>query len=186
MLAEADVRQVLAVTDLFGPMEQALVAYSAGDTVQPLRSVVPVAAGPGLLGMMPAYLPHRHALGTKLVTVFRSNPARGLPTHLATIALFDEQTGQLRALVDGRYITEIRTAAVSAVAARRLARHDASRLAIVGSGIQARSHLEALAAVRPLSSVQVWSPTPAHLDRFVADMRDAVPCPVQAAAGVAE
>src|SRR5512140_2397494 len=102
-------------------MAQALAAFSAGDAVQPLRTIVAVSTGPGFLGLMPAHLPGRHALGTKLVTVFPGNAAHGLPTHQALIALFDDQTGRLLALMDGRYITEIRTAAASAAAARVLA-----------------------------------------------------------------
>ena len=108
-------------------------------------------------------------MGAKLVTVFNGNLARGLPSHLATILLFDPDTGALAAVLDGRYITEARTAAVSAVSAKVMARNDATRLALIGSGVQARSHLEALRLVRPLDDVRVWSPQAASRDRFVAD-----------------
>jgi len=107
------------------------------------------------------------ALGAKLVTVFGRNAARGMHTHLATIVLLDPQTGALLALLDGRYITEARTAAVSAVSSRLLARRTASSLAIIGSGVQARSHLEALSRVHQLRQVAVWSPNKLHRDRFV-------------------
>ncbi|MDX1384899.1 MAG: hypothetical protein R3190_14700 [Thermoanaerobaculia bacterium] len=100
--------------------------------------------------MMPAALDDPPAVGAKLVTVYERNHDRGLPSHLATIVLLDHETGALAALVDGRYITEARTAAVSAVSARHLARPDASILAVIGSGVQARSHLDALRHVRPL------------------------------------
>lgn len=106
------------------------------------------------------------ALGTKLVTVFGANAARGLHTHLASILLLDPETGALRAVLDGRYITESRTAAVSAVSSRLLARPRASSLAIIGSGVQARSHLEALSRVHPLRHVTVWSPNKEHRERF--------------------
>jgi len=97
-------------------------------------------------------------MGAKLVTVFGQNESRGLPSHLATILLLDPDTGALVGLLDGRYITEARTAAVSAVSARHLARTNAATLAIIGSGVQARSHLEALAEVRALGEARVWSP----------------------------
>jgi alanine dehydrogenase len=107
------------------------------------------------------------ALGAKLVTVFGANAARGLHTHLASIVLLDPETGALRALLDGRYITEARTAAVSAVSSRLLARRTAASLAIIGSGVQARSHLEALSRVHRLKQVAVWSPNKLHRDQFV-------------------
>lgn len=185
-LNEADVRSVLAIGDLLEPMEQALAGFSAGRVIQPIRSVIPVAAGPGFLGVMPADFPDRQALGAKLVTVFGGNRDKGLPSHLAMIVLLDEQTGRLRAVLDGRYITEIRTAAVSAVAARHLARADARELAILGSGVQARSHLLAMALVRPLTAVRVWSPNGAHREAFIAEMQDRVPCRITACADAEE
>jgi len=105
--------------------------------------------------------------GAKLVTVFGGNEARGLPSHLASIVLLDPETGALLSILDGRYITEARTAAVSAVSSRLLARASASSLAIIGSGVQARSHLEALSRVHTLRQVTVWSPNKLHRDRFV-------------------
>lgn len=173
-------RAVLAVGDLIEPMAGALVAFSTGQVVQPPRPVLAVNAGPGLFGLMPAYHAADHALGAKLVTVFRGNARADLPTHLAVIVLLDERTGRLQAIVDGRYVTEIRTAAVSAVASRALARSGARDLAILGSGVQARSHLLALAAVHPLASARVWSPTAAHRDRFVAEMTSHVSCTLTA------
>ena len=171
LLTEADVRVLLPMQDLIDAMESALAAYSTGRVQQPVRTVMEVGASRSFLGLMPAFVPDSGALGTKLVTVFAGNAAAGLPTHLATIILFDSETGALRAIMDGRYITEARTAAVSAVSAKLLAREDASTLAIIGSGVQAHSHLEALSLVRPLKEVRVWSPTPAHRQRFAADAR---------------
>ena len=106
-------------------------------------------------------------MGAKLVTVFGSNAARGLPSHLATIMLLDPETGALLALLDGRYITEARTAAVSAASSRLLARKTSASLAIIGSGVQAKSHLEALSRVHTLRQVTVWSPNKAHRDQFI-------------------
>jgi ornithine cyclodeaminase len=131
---------------------------------------------------MPAYVGQPARLGAKLVTVFNENHTRGLPSHLATIVLLDPETGALVALLDGRYITEARTAAVSAVSARYLARASAGRLAIIGSGVQARSHLEALSEVRTLKDVRVWSPRAASRERFVQDMTGHVPVRITACA----
>jgi ornithine cyclodeaminase len=152
--------------DLIETMEMALKTFSAGQAVQPVRTVLQVGPGTAFFGVMPAYQPAPAALGAKLVTVFHENHARGLPSHLATIILLDPETGALAAVMDGRYITEARTAAVSAVSVRHMARSDAARLALLGSGVQARSHLEAIAVVRRLKEVRVWSPTAANRERF--------------------
>ena len=120
-------------------------------------------------------------MGAKLVTVFGENHKRNLPSHLATILLLDPDTGSLLAIMDGRYITEARTAAVSAVSARFLARPDASTLAIIGSGVQARSHLEAYQLVRQLKEVRIWSPKSRSREQFVDDMHGRVPVPIVAA-----
>ena len=109
------------------------------------------------------------SLGAKLVTVFEQNHAKGLPSHLASIVLLDPETGALKALLDGRYITEARTAAVSAVSSRLLACKTAKSLAIIGSGVQAKSHLEALSRVHSFKQVTVWSPNKAHREKFVSD-----------------
>jgi len=114
------------------------------------------------------------------VTVYPKNHARGLPSHLATIVLLDHATGALAAILDGRYITEARTAAVSAVSVKLLARRGASVLAIVGSGVQARSHLDAIRHVATLTDVRVWSPNADHRDEFVHDAAAATSLPVRA------
>ena len=169
-LSEADVRAVLSMPDLIDVMESALASFSAGQVEQPVRTVIE--APGGFFGSMPALLKSTPAMGAKLVTVFHENTHKGLPTHLATILLLDPSTGELLAIMDGRYITEARTGAVSAVAARYLAREDASTLAIIGSGVQARSHLEALSLVRQFSDIRCWSPTAAHASKFAADSKD--------------
>ncbi len=183
VLSEADVKTVLPMRDLIDAMEVALAAFSAGDVVQPVRTVLQVGPSKAFFGVMPAYQPAPAALGAKLVTVFGANAARGLHTHLATIVLLDPETGALIALLDGRFITEARTAAVSAVSTRHMARPDSAdgtTLAILGSGVQARSHLEAIALVRRLKDVRVWSPTPANRDRFAREMAHQAPAPVRA------
>ena len=168
-LSEADVRAVLSMQDLIDVMESAVTAFSAGRVKQPVRTVIETPGG--FYGTMPAYMESPPGMGAKLVTVYHDNAHKGLPSHLATIILLDPATGALLATMDGRFITEARTAAVSAVAVRYLASADAHKLAIIGSGVQARSHLEALSIVRRLSDIRCWSPTVAHARRFVGDSR---------------
>ncbi|HVH58385.1 MAG TPA: ornithine cyclodeaminase family protein [Vicinamibacterales bacterium] len=170
LLSEEDVKGLLTMDDLIEGMEIALADFSARNVTQPVRTVLQVGGRPAFYGLMPAYMPSRPALGTKLVTVFEGNAERGLPTHLATIVLLDPETGALLALMDGRYITEARTAAVSAVSVQWLAREDAASLAIIGSGVQARSHLEAISRVRDIREVRVWSRKRAHVERLISDM----------------
>ena len=181
LLSEEDVRAVLSMDDLIATMETALADFSARTVTQPLRTVLEVGEHHAFYGVMPAYIPGTPALGTKLVTVFGSNAVVGLPTHLALIVLLDPHTGALRALMDGRYITEARTAAVSAVSVDHLAREDARTLAIIGSGVQARSHLEAISRVRNLTDVRVWSRSLAGREAFVLDMQPHVPARISMA-----
>jgi ornithine cyclodeaminase/alanine dehydrogenase-like protein (mu-crystallin family) len=154
ILDEAAVRKFLEMRTLIPAMERALHALSTGAVVQPVRVMVPVAEHGGFLGSMPAYAGAQ--LGAKLVTFFPNN--QGVPTHHALVILFQPETGQPIVMMDGRLITEMRTGAVSAAATKSLARPDASVLAILGSGVQAQSHLEALRLVRDLREVRVWSP----------------------------
>lgn len=169
LLTEHDVAALVSIDDLIDAMEVVLRRFSAGEVVQPVRTVIEAGAPDRFFAVMPAFVPP--ALGAKLVTVFNSNEAAGLPTHLATVLLFSSETGALVAILDGRYITELRTAAVSAVSARLLARDDASVLAIIGSGVQARSHLAALERVFELSQVRVWSRSADHQLAFIEEMQ---------------
>lgn len=165
---EDEVRAHLRMPDLIEAMQQALVDFSAGRVQQPVRTVLKFGQN-SLFGLMPSYVPALPALGAKLVTVCAANAARGLGTHQAVIVMLDPETGVAQAILDGRYITEARTAAVSAVSARLLARQDARVLGILGSGVQARSHHEALSLVRPFSEVRAWSPNPDRLRQFAAE-----------------
>jgi alanine dehydrogenase len=169
LLSEKDVRAVLSMDDLIDTMNTALAQFSSGQVEQPLRTVV-VIGGKSFYGVMPAFIQQPAALGSKLVTVYASNAERGLPTHLATILLFDPETGELLAVLDGRYITEARTAAVSAVSAKHLARADARVLAVIGSGVQARSHIEALIRVRRFEEIRVWGPTAPKVFSLIEEM----------------
>lgn len=154
-LDEETLRPLLRLEDLIPAMERALADFSTGRVVQPVRSIVPVAEHRGFMGVMPAV--YGDVMGAKLVTLYPENGARGIPTHQAVIALFNAQTGEPLAMMDGRLITEMRTAAVSAVATKLLSSPDARSLAILGSGVQARSHYRALSIVRKFDDVRVWS-----------------------------
>jgi len=164
--------------ELIPAMERALIDFSAGNVTQPVRSVITVAPPGGFFGMMPALTPE--GLGIKIVTFYATNAERSLPTHMATIFLVDPQTGAPLAVMDGRLITEMRTAAVSAAATKLLAPLDAKILAILGSGVQARSHVEALRLVRNFEEIRVWSPTREHAERFAKEI-GAKPMPAEAA-----
>lgn len=153
ILSEDAVRNLLNMKELISAMSRALADLSGGKVIQPVRTVLSIAEHQGFFGLMPAY---NGSLGAKLVTFYPNN--QGIHTHHAVILLFRAETGEPIAMIDGRLITEMRTAAVSAVATDKLARPDSHVLAILGSGVQARSHLEALRLVREFSEVRVWSP----------------------------
>jgi len=163
ILDEQAVHDLLKMEDLIPVMATAMADLSAGKVVQPPRVMMPIADHQGFLGLMPAY---GGALGAKLVAFYPKN--QGIPSHHAMILLFRPETGEPLVTMDGRLITEMRTAAVSAVATRLLARPEASVLGILGSGVQARSHLEALRLVRTFREVRVWSPrsAPAFAKQF--------------------
>ena len=155
---ENAIRPLLRLEDLIPAMEQALIDFSAGRVRQPVRSIVPIPQHDGLMGLMPAV--YGDLMGTKLVNVYPGNGKRGLATHQAMIVLFDTTSGVPLAVMDGRLITELRTAAVSAVATKLLAPAGVSSLAILGSGVQARAHFRALSLVRKFEDVRVWSRNP--------------------------
>ena len=167
-LNEEQVRKHLQMAELIPAMEKALVDFSAGKVTQPVRSVIKVDPPGGFFGMMPALTPE--GLGIKIVTFYATNAKLRIPTHMATIFLVDPETGTPLAIMDGRLITEMRTAAVSAAATKLLASPDAKILAILGSGVQARSHEEALRLVRKFDEIHVWSHTPEHAERFAKEI----------------
>src|SRR6266849_368593 len=167
-LDEEQVRKHLRMKELIPAMEKALVDFSAGKVVQPVRQVIPVDPPGGFYGMMPALTPE--GLGQKIVTFYPPNAERGIPTHMATILLNDPQTGAPLAVMDGRSITEMRTAAVSAAATKLLAPKNSKTLAILGSGVQARSHFEALRLVKQFEEIRVWSPNKSHAEEFAKEI----------------
>lgn len=166
-LNEEQIAEVLRMEDLIEEMEKAMIAFSAGEVTQPVRNLMPVEPHGGYFGPMPAV--SKDAMGIKLVTFYPGNATLGIHTHHALILLFAPETGEPLAILDGRLITEMRTAAVSAVATRALARPDAEVMAILGSGTQAKSHIEAMRCVRDLREVRIWSRNPDHATRFAAE-----------------
>jgi ornithine cyclodeaminase/alanine dehydrogenase-like protein (mu-crystallin family) len=167
-LDEGQVRKHLQMADLIPAMEKALADFSAGKVSQPVRQVIPVDPPGGFYGIMPALTPE--GLGQKIVTFYPPNAEKGIPTHMALIVLNDPQTGAPLAVMDGRLITEMRTAAVSAAATKLLAPNNSKVLAILGSGVQARSHVEALRLVRNFREIRVWSPNKSHAEEFAKEI----------------
>ena len=166
-LEEADIRAVLHWDELIVAMENALAAFSTGRVLQPMRNMLAIEEEKRYLGIMPAVT--EDAMGLKLLAFYPQNAGTTVPTHMAMILLFRPDTGEPLAVMDGRLITEMRTAAVSAAVSNRLASPDSHVLALLGSGIQAKAHLEALAYVRKFDDVRVWSRTPEHAKRFAAE-----------------
>src|SRR5476649_1149156 len=166
-LSEQDVRAALSMQELIEAMESALIAFSSGRVVQPVRMTLELRER-AFFALMPAYDKEHALFGAKLVTVIPENHGTALPSHQAIVSLSDPATGELLALMDGRYITEARTAAVSAVSVRHLAGRDAAVLGIIGSGVQAYSHVQALPLVRAFREIRAWSPNPVHLQKFAA------------------
>jgi alanine dehydrogenase len=174
ILGRRDVEQLLRIDDCIDAVRDAHVAFSAGRTVMPVR-LTATFYDAGLLRAMPAWLDDGPALGMKSITNFRGNAERGLPSILATMLLYDPATGELVAVMDGVHLTNVRTAAASAVATQALARPDSTSLALIGAGVQAAGHLEAMAAVLPLRRVAVAARTRASAERFVAQHARAHP-----------
>ena len=177
-LTEERVTQLLRIDHLLPALEKALIDFSAGRVVQPLRSVLPIPEHSGWFASMPAV--YGDVFGAKLVTVFPNNAARRHQTHQAMIALFRAENGEPLAVMDGRLITSWRTAIVSAIATRELSHPRARVLAILGSGVQARTHFQALRSVRSFNEVRVWSRTPEHARQF-AEETGAAPMEIEQA-----
>lgn len=177
-LDEERIRDLLHWDELIRTMENALEAFSLGRVMQPVRNMLTIEEGKRYLGIMPAVADD--AMGAKLVSFYPGNAGSGVATHLAVILLFRPDTGEPLAVLDGRLITEMRTAAVSAAVTKHLAASDSHILALLGSGVQAEAHLHALSQVRNFTEVRVWSRTPAHAERF-AEKHDARAATLEAA-----
>jgi len=178
-LPEAEIAKLLTWGELIATMERALISFSSGRVIQPLRTMLTIEEGQRYLGIMPAVCDS--GMGAKLVSFYPGNAGSGAPTHSATILLFESERGQPVAVLDGRLITEMRTAAVSAAVTKRLAHPQSRVLALLGSGVQAKAHLEALRTLYGFDDVRVWSRTADHAKHFAQahgatamDLEDAV------------
>jgi ornithine cyclodeaminase len=174
VLSAVDVTRLLPMRECIEVMERALAAFARGEVVQPVRLMTRTADESGVLALMPAHV-GGIGFGFKAVTVFHGNDERGLPSHQGLITLIDAETGTPLALMDGTRITAMRTAAVSAVATRHLARTDASVATIIGTGVQARTHAEALACVRELSEIRIVGRRPDAAQQLAAELADRLP-----------
>src|SRR5215208_7928384 len=182
ILNHAEVEQLLPMPECIEVMAEALTDLSAGRMHQPLRSIVRPPDAIGLMGLMPSYRAGANALyGLKAVCVFPGNTALGKDAHQGSVMLFSADTGELLALLNASAITAIRTGAVSAVATRLLARADAGDLAILGTGVQARAHLAAIACVRPIRRARVASRDYQHAQAFAAEIAPQYTFPIEPA-----
>lgn len=180
-LNHTEVERLLPMGECIEAMEIALAALAQGQVYNPLRSVVRAPDAKGLMGLMPAYRGgDEAAYGLKAVCVYPGNAERGLDLHQGAVLLFSAETGELQAVLNASALTAIRTAAVSGVATRLLAREDARELALIGAGIQARSHLEAMAEVRSFQRVRVVSRRPERAREFADSVRGSFPFTVEA------
>ena len=172
-VGEAEIAAALDWLPLIDAMERAMIAFSAGEVAQPVRQMVPVPGHDAIIAAMPAV---GEAMAVKVVTLYHGNAGTDIPTHQAVILLFDKANGSPLAVLDGRLITEMRTAAGSAAAARKLAAEDVKVVTILGNGVQAKAHAKALAAVRPFDELRLWARNE-QKGRAVAEEIGAVFCP---------
>ncbi len=189
VLSGDDVRQAVKMAEAIGAVREAYVQLSAGQAVVPLRMAVPVESRDAVTLFMPAYLAASDALGAKIVSVFPGNPARGLPLIHAVVLVVDAETGRPRALIDGTYLTALRTGAASGVATALLARSEASVVAVFGAGVQARTQLEAVCTVRAIKQVWVYDVSPERVATYVDTMKvsgEPIPANISVARSPAE
>ena len=174
VLSERDVQKLLNIEELIQALEQAHIQYSTGKAVMPVRLVVPLPQIHGRITSMPGYLRQDKALGMKVVTYFQNNPKQDLPAILATIMLFSAETGKLIAAIDGSFITAIRTACASAMATKGLANPNAPVAGILGAGVQARAHIQALCRVKKLQRIKIYSPLGISAERVRQELESEV------------
>lgn len=171
-LDNQQIHALLPMSECIELMAEALAALARGEVFQPLRTIVRPPEAKGLLGLMPAFRAGEDgALGLKAICVFPQNPAQGKDAHQGAVILFSRETGEMLALMNASAITAIRTAAVSAVATRLLAREDSQQLGIIGAGVQARTHLTALASVRAIKQARVACRNLEHAHQLVREMQ---------------
>lgn len=187
VVPQSRVPALLPMSECVDLMERVLRVLARGDALLPLRSLIRTPDGSGVLGVMPAILGEPACMGLKVITYFPNNAAAGLDSHQGAVLLFEPEHGRLVAMIDASSITGIRTAAVSGAATRALAREDAGDLAIIGTGVQAITHLEAMLVARKLHRVRVWDRNSGHAAAYAdrASKRHRIPVEVMASARAA-
>jgi ornithine cyclodeaminase/alanine dehydrogenase-like protein (mu-crystallin family) len=187
VLSHDEVVDLLPMKECIAVMRDALIALAAGKVHQPLRTIIRPPGAAGVIGLMPSYMSgERAAFGLKAICVMPGNPAKGMDAHQGAVLLFSAGSGELLAMMNASAITAIRTAAASGVATDLLARKDAGELAIIGSGVEARSHLTAMAQVRALRRCRIASLRTERARRFAEEMKHVFSFPIEAVAGVEE
>ncbi len=180
ILDNNQIKELLPMTECIELMAEALAALARGEVFQPLRTIIRPPEAHGVLGLMPAFRAgEQGAFGMKAICVFGENPAKGKDAHQGAVLLFSQETGEMLALMNASKITATRTAAVSAVATRLLAREDAKQLGIIGAGVQARTHLVALAAVRPIERARIACRNIAHAEELAREMQPQFSFPIE-------
>jgi alanine dehydrogenase len=167
IINQKEVEELLTMRECIGLMEKVLMSLAKGEAILPLRPVMWLPEKNGALALMPSYLANPASMGVKVISVFPANTTTEYDSHQGVILLFETVNGRLLAIVDATSVTAIRTAAASGAATKILAREDANDLAILGSGVQAKTHLEAMLVSRNIRNVRVWSPNKDHLRDFV-------------------
>jgi ornithine cyclodeaminase len=188
-VGQPDVAALLPMAECIDAMAEALSALSRGDVQLPLRHVLPLPDGSGAFAVMPAVLGSPSApasLAVKAITVKPGNHGTAYDSHQGAVLLFEGGHGSLQAIIDASAVTAIRTAAVSGVATRALAREDAGDLALLGTGVQADTHLEAMSSVRRIRRVRAWSRSPEHVQALVERVRRRHGVAVEAAGSARE
>lgn len=187
VLGHDEVEGLLPLNECIAVMRDALIALAAGKVHQPLRTIIRPPDAAGVMGLMPSYMSgDRAAFGLKAICIFPGNPARGMDSHQGAVLLFSADTGELLAIMNASAITAIRTASVSAVATDVLAREEACNLAIIGTGVQAGSHLAAMAQVRSIKRCRIASRQIEHARKFTEEMRPNFSFPLEPVASIAE
>ena len=185
-LDKTSITPLLPMQDCISVMERMFRSLAAGECLQPLRNLMWLPDKSGILGMMPGYAGAQEILGIKVITIFHANHTLGLPSHQGTVILFDAKQGTPLLLLDAATITAIRTAAVSALATRLLARENATRLAILGTGEQAEQHAQAIALVRPLTAITIWGRNETHAAAIAHTLGNTLDIPIHLASSVQE
>jgi alanine dehydrogenase len=172
------VASLLPMKECIEVMEKMFRSLAAGECLQPLRNIMRLPGGNGLLGMMPGHADKLGVMGIKVISVFHANKEAGFPSHQGIVMLFDAKNGQPLMLFDALEITAIRTAAASAVATKLLSRENSSTLAVIGSGEQAKRHIEAMLLVRNIKQINLWSRNEDNANNFVNELSDEYNLPI--------